>query len=75
MLEYGKHHKELSQGYQLTTNNRMEMLATIEGLRALKRSCQVILTTDSLYVKLCIEQFIGTLGLSHLFKAALAELV
>lgn len=57
VLEYGKHHKELSQGYRLTTNNRMEMLATIAGLRELKRPCHVILTTDSQYVKQGVEQW------------------
>lgn len=59
VLEYGEHHKELSQGFRLTTNNRMEMLACIEGLAALKRACQVSITTDSQYVKQGIEQWIA----------------
>ena len=43
--------RELYGGTQDTTNNRMEMQAAIEGLKALKERCQVDLTTDSVYVK------------------------
>lgn len=57
VLEYNHHRKELSQGFECTTNNRMEMLACIEGLRALKRDCEVVITTDSQYVKQGIEQW------------------
>lgn len=42
--------RELSGGEPDTTNNRMELMAAIEGLRALKRPCRVILSTDSRYV-------------------------
>ena len=42
--------KELSGGEALTTNNRMELMAAIEGLNALKRPCRVTLSTDSRYV-------------------------
>jgi len=42
--------RELSGGEPNTTNNRMELMAAIEGLRALKRPCRVILSTDSRYV-------------------------
>lgn len=42
--------KELSGGFKLTTNNRMELLAAIEGLSALKEKCDVTLYTDSRYV-------------------------
>lgn len=42
--------KELSQGYKTTTNNRMEVLAVIKGLEALKEPCQVTLYSDSKYV-------------------------
>ena len=42
--------RELSGGEKITTNNRMELMAAIEGLRALKRPCRVILSTDSRYV-------------------------
>ena len=51
ILEYRAHLKELSQGYKLTTNNRMELLAVINGLAVLKESCSVQITTDSQYVK------------------------
>lgn len=42
--------KELSQGYLLTTNNRMELLAIIRGLEALKEACEVEVHSDSKYV-------------------------
>ncbi len=48
--ENGENQKELSGGDKHTTNNRMEMTAVIEGLKALKRPCNVIVTTDSKYV-------------------------
>lgn len=48
--------RELSGGYKLTTNNRMELLAAIEALSALTRPCQVVLRTDSKYVKEAITQ-------------------
>ena len=44
------HEKELSAGYQKTTNNRMELMAAIVGLEALKRPCQVALYSDSKYL-------------------------
>lgn len=46
----GRNRKELSGGYRLTTNNRMEIMAVIRGLEALKESCQVIVFSDSQYV-------------------------
>ncbi len=58
LLRYGKHQKTLAQGYELTTNNRMELLAAIVGLEALKSPCQVTLTTDSQYVKQGIESWL-----------------
>lgn len=42
--------RELSEGYRLTTNNRMELLAVIRGLEALKERCRVTLHSDSRYV-------------------------
>ena len=51
LLRSGEAEKVLSGGDAHTTNNRMEMLAVIEGLRALKRPCRVSITTDSSYVK------------------------
>lgn len=44
------HEKELSQGYIKTTNNRMELLAAIRGLEALKTPCEVDLYSDSKYL-------------------------
>ncbi|MEM6680918.1 MAG: ribonuclease HI, partial [Pseudomonadota bacterium] len=51
LLRYGDTEKELFGGAQKTTNNQMELQAAIEALNALKRPCQVILTTDSTYVR------------------------
>ena len=50
ILVYNGHEKELSGGEANTTNNRMEMMAVIEGLKALKEPCEVTLTSDSQYV-------------------------
>ncbi len=50
ILRFGEYEKELSGGEAHTTNNRMELTAVIEGLKALKEPCQVTLTTDSKYV-------------------------
>lgn len=50
LLRFGEREQELSGGDKQTTNNRMEMLAAIKGLQALKQSCQVELYTDSKYV-------------------------
>ena len=50
LLRMGDRELELSGGEALTTNNRMELLAAIRGLEALKRPCRVVLSTDSRYV-------------------------
>ena len=50
ILVYGKYEKELSGGERETTNNRMELTAAIEGLRALKEPCSVTLYSDSKYL-------------------------
>ncbi|MEQ1509232.1 MAG: ribonuclease HI [Sphingopyxis sp.] len=50
--------KEISGGEQLTTNNRMELMAAIKGLEALTRPCRVTLTTDSIYVRDGITKWI-----------------
>lgn len=50
VMLYGGHRKELSAGYKKTTNNRMEILAVIKALEALKEPCQVTLYSDSQYV-------------------------
>jgi ribonuclease HI len=44
------HKKELTEGFKITTNNRMELLAAIVGLEALKKPCDVELTSDSKYL-------------------------
>jgi ribonuclease HI len=51
VLRYNGHYKELSGFEPETTNNRMELIAAIEGLRALKRNLPVRVTTDSQYLK------------------------
>ncbi len=50
VLRMGNTEKELSGGEAHTTNNRMEMMAAIQGLKALTRPCRVTLSTDSRYV-------------------------
>lgn len=50
ILVYGAHEKELSGGEAMTTNNRMELLGAIVGLRALRFPCKVTLTSDSRYL-------------------------
>lgn len=45
-----KHEKEFSEGYEMTTNNQMELLAVIVGLEALKKPCDVKIVSDSKYV-------------------------
>ncbi|MCG9678008.1 ribonuclease HI [Vibrio sp. Isolate24] len=58
VLRYKQVEKTLAKGYALTTNNRMEMMATIVALQTLKEPCEVILTTDSQYVRQGITQWI-----------------
>jgi ribonuclease HI len=50
LLRMGEREREVSGGERLTTNNRMELLAVLGGLRALKRPCRVLVHTDSRYV-------------------------
>jgi ribonuclease HI len=57
ILFWGGHRKELSQGYKRTTNNRMELMAVIAGLQALKRDgLKVTIYSDSQYVVKAWEQ-------------------
>ena len=58
ILIAGPHRKEMYGREAETTNNRMELMAVIEALRALKRPCHVILHTDSQYVKKGITEWI-----------------
>lgn len=50
ILTFNNHEKVMSQGFRLTTNNRMELLAAIVGLEALKEPCKVTLYSDSKYL-------------------------
>ncbi len=51
VMEFGEKRKEISEGYRLTTNNRMELLAVIVGLEAIKKpGWKVLVTSDSKYV-------------------------
>jgi len=50
LIEYENHNKEIFGGEKLTTNNQMELMAAIQGLKALSEKCNVNLTTDSKYV-------------------------
>ena len=58
VLKYQQHLKEMSGGFLQTTNNRMELMAAIVGLESLKEDCNVVLTTDSQYVRLGITQWL-----------------
>jgi len=58
LLRYGEVERELFGGEPDTTNNRMELQAAIEALKALREPCEVSLTTDSVYVKNGITQWL-----------------
>lgn len=58
VLRYQMHEKTLSGSEPYTTNNRMEMAAAIEGLKVLSAPCNVLITTDSSYLKDGITQWI-----------------
>ncbi|HEX2762378.1 MAG TPA: ribonuclease HI [Allosphingosinicella sp.] len=58
VIRSGGREKEVSGGEALTTNNRMELLAAIRALEALKRPCEVVLHTDSIYVRDGISKWI-----------------
>ena len=59
LLRFGGHERELFGGEPDTTNNRMELTAAIEALRALKEPCNVSLTTDSVYVRDGVTKWIN----------------
>ncbi len=59
LLRQGRHEKTLFGGQADTTNNRMELLAVIEALKALKRPCQVVVHTDSQYVQKGMTQWLA----------------
>jgi len=57
VMQAGKHYKELSEGYRMTTNNRMELLAVIVGLERIKiEKAQVLIVSDSKYVVDAVEK-------------------
>jgi ribonuclease HI len=58
LLRFGRHEKELYGGEFNTTNNRMELTAAIQGLSALKESCQVQVYTDSRYLRDGISEWL-----------------
>jgi ribonuclease HI len=58
VLSCNGHYKELSGGEPETTNNRMELTAALEALKALKRPCTVVLHTDSQYLKRGITEWL-----------------
>src|ERR1700726_4551384 len=58
ILRCGHHERVLQGSVADTTNNRMELIAAIEGLRALKRASQVTVLTDSEYVRRGITEFL-----------------
>lgn len=59
LMRYGDHERELFGGEALTTNNRMELTAVIEGLRVLTRPCTVTLHVDSQYVMNGVTKWIA----------------
>lgn len=58
MLVSGEHYKEFSGGFRNTTNNRMELRGAIEGLDRIKRPAEVVVITDSVYVRNGITKWI-----------------
>ncbi|MEI6858384.1 MAG: ribonuclease HI [Shewanella sp.] len=58
VMKYKSQVKELSDSFVLTTNNRMELLAPIIALEALKEPCKIVLTSDSQYMRQGITQWI-----------------
>jgi ribonuclease HI len=59
LLRYGRNERELFGGEANTTNNRMELMAAIQALEALKRPCRVRITTDSQYVKRGVNEWMA----------------
>jgi ribonuclease HI len=59
LLRYGGHEKVISGAEPSTTNNRMELMAAIEALNSLKRPSNVVLTTDSQYLRLGVQQWMA----------------
>ena len=70
LLRCNGNERELFGGERATTNNRMELVAAIEGLRALKEPCSVVLTTDSVYVRDGITKWLANWKLKNWKTAA-----
>lgn len=60
LLEYAEAKKELFGGEAMTTNNRMELMAVIQALKALTRPCDVLVVTDSQYVQKGVESWLSS---------------
>lgn len=58
ILRFGEHERELYGAERVTTNNRMELLAAIHALEALKRPCEAVVTTDSEYLRRGITEWL-----------------
>lgn len=59
ILRFNEHEKELYGAERETTNNRMELMAAIQALEALKRPCEIAITTDSEYVRKGITEWLA----------------
>jgi ribonuclease HI len=59
LLRFGRHERELSGAEADTTNNRMELTAAVEALKALTRPCRIDFYTDSIYLKRGITEWIA----------------
>lgn len=59
LLKFGKHEKELTGSEPDTTNNRMELTAALEAIKALKEPCQIDFYTDSEYLKKGITEWVS----------------
>ncbi len=70
VLLSGKHRRELKGGDPDTTNNRMELLAAIRALEALKRPCEVEIHTDSQYLRRGVTEWLKTWKKNHWQTAA-----
>jgi ribonuclease HI len=60
LIRMGQHSKELFGGELMTTNNRMELTAVIRALEALKRTCQLQIYTDSVYVQKGMTEWLAS---------------
>ena len=59
LIRHDNHEKQLYGAEKFTTNNRMELMAALEGLKSLKESCTISITTDSQYVRLGMTEWLA----------------